>query len=248
MNVRELLIAMTGFYKGFDAPAVTAGADVFKRKLERYEGDELANAWVEVAAEFKPTGMKPYPLPSDFHDVLPRAAKMPKGAGGPVLDRKGHAERKAKLVADWIEQERGEVARSYGPRVAFWCESEVRDRADTLAWKTGEDAPASISLADKDVLRIFESIVSRDRMDAFGGWPIGRLSAPLWEEQMQICRGHVLAGRYSRDNVAHPVETVPRKKGMVAPTVTLEPSEFSEVGPVPPWIDDGAPERDSVPE
>jgi hypothetical protein len=244
MNVRELLIAMTGGFKGFDAPAVTAMADVFKRKLERYEGPELANAWVEVAASFKATGNKPYPLPSDFEDVLPRAVKMPKSAGGVALDFKGHGERKAVMVDGWRQGQRPEIAATYGPRVAFWCEAEVRERAGLLAWKNGDDAPGSVRLSDKDVATIFESAVSRDRADTFG-----TVAHPdSWRDQMEQCRAHVVAGRYSREEIAEPVAS-PRSTRKPRPTVDLRPGEFTEVeiGEPPAWIADG-PDHDGVPE
>jgi hypothetical protein len=237
MNVRELLIAMTGGFKGFDAPAVTAMADVFRRKLERYEGPELANAWVEVAASFKATGNKPYPLPSDFEDVLPRAAKMPKSAGGSPLDFKGHGERKAALLDDWCQVQRPEIAATYGPRVAFWCEAEVRERAGLLAWK--EDAPTTIRLGEEDIKKIFESVVSRDRMDAFGPAVLGKPAyGETAQEQMEKCRTIVVRGGYSSEEIAEPVEA--RRPAHKGPTVDLRPEEFT-VGDVPPWLDDGAP-------
>jgi hypothetical protein len=235
MNVRELLIAMTGGFKGFDAPAVTAMADVFKRKLERYEGPELANAWVEVAASFKATGNKPYPLPADFEDVLPRAAKMPKGSG-PVLDFKARGERKSALMEEWRASQRPEIANMLGPRVAFWCEAEVRDRAGLLAWKS--DAPTTIRLGDKDIKKIFESVVSRDRMDAFGPAVLDKPAyGEVAREQMEKCRTIVARGGYSREEIAEPVEG--RRPAHKGPTVDLREDEFTETPP--PWLDDGAP-------
>jgi hypothetical protein len=247
MTVDDVLDRLIGAFPGFDAGAVVAMADVFRRKLERYEGPELANAWVEVAASFRPTANKRYPAPADFEEVLPRAAKMPKGASGKALDLKGHAERKSALLQEWGREQRPEIARVYGPRVAFWCESEVRDRASLIAWKDGTntDAKINVRLSDKDIARIFESTVSRDRMDTFGtvGHP------ETWREQFEACRVHVVAGRYSREEIAEPVAS-PRSTRKPRPTVDLRPGEFTEVevGPVPGWIDDGAPERDAVPE
>lgn len=232
MTVDDVLEKMIGAFRGFDSAAVTAMRDVFQRKLGRHEGAELANAWTEVASSFKPTGMKPYPAPADFEEVLPQSAKMPRGQA-PRLDFKGHAERKAALAADWNEWQRPAIAEQFGPRVAFWCEQEVRGRAGTLAWK---DEAATVRLGSDDIAKIFESVVSRDRMDTFGV-----VSHPeTWRDQFEQCRAHVVAGRFSRDEIAEPV-VAPRGKPR-GPTVDLRPEEFTEVPP--PWLDDGAPPAD----
>ena len=237
MTVDDVLEKMIGAFRGFDSAAVTAMRDVFTRKLERYEGAELANSWTEVASSFKPTGMKPYPAPADFEEVLPRAAKMPKGQT-PGLDFRGHAARKAALLEDWRQGQHQDICERFGPRVAFWCEHEVRSRAQGLAWK--EDT-ASVRLSDKDVAAIFESAVSRDRMDTFG------LAAhpETWRAQMEQCRVHVVAGRFSREEIAEPI---PSPKGRPARTVDLRPDEFTEVPPVPGWLSDGAPAHEAEPE
>ncbi len=237
MTVDDVLEKMIGAFRGFDSAAVTAMRDVFQRKLGRHEGAELANAWTEVASSFKPTGMKPYPAPADFEEVLPQSAKMPKGTSAAALDFKGRAERKAVLLADWAQWQRPEIAEQFGPRVAFWCEQEVRGRAGTLAWK---DEAATVRLASTDIARIFESVVSRDRMDTFGV-----VSHPeTWREQFEQCRAHVVAGRFSRDEIAEPV-AAPKGKPR-GPTVDLRPEEFVEVPP--PWLSDGAPAHEAEPE
>jgi len=243
MTVQEILAAMIGAFRGFDNAAVLAMQPVFEQKLAKYEGPELRNAWIEVASSFKRTAATPYPMPHDFEQVLPRAAKI---KGGPALDREGHRTRKDGFLADWRQWERPAIETAYGPRVAFWCESEVRSRADTLAWRTDEDAPKGIRLAAADVAKIIESVVSRDRMATFGA---AVLDKPAYgeaaREQFEACRVHVLAGRFSYNEIAEPVKPKATRPG---PTVDLRPDEFVEVGEPPPWVTEGTAEHGEVPE
>ena len=233
MKVPELLEAMIGYFKGFDAPAVTAAAPIFVRKLEKYEGPELANAWVEVAASFKPTGMKPFPVAADFETVLPQPNRV---KGGPALDKEAHARRKSELVTDWRRAQLPQVAQEYGTRVAFWAEAEIRSRAGDLAWK-GDAAPSTIRLNDAQLKLILESVVSRDRMDAFGGHILGRTdSFDAWQEQMAHCRWHVVAGRYSIEETPQAArQAKPKRSG---PVVDVEAVEIGEpparLGEAPP--------------
>lgn len=192
MTVQELMLAMVAAYKGMDQSAVSALGPVFKQKLEKYEGKELAAAWVEVASGFDAKPSKPYPLPKDFELVLPAARKMP---SGPRLDREAHAKRKADLVSGWIGTQKRAIGTQYGPRVAFWCESEVRARADSLAWRP--EPPIGITLSSNDVERIFQSVVSRYRIDTFGYQR--NVPADLWTDQMVRCGELVRAGQFSRD-------------------------------------------------
>jgi hypothetical protein len=169
---------------------------------------------------------------------------MPKSAGGAALDFEGRDERKAALVDEWRRGQCQDIVETMGPRVAFWCEAEVRERAGLLAWKNGDDAPASVRLSDKDVATIFESAVSRDRADTFGVV----VHPDLWRDQMEQCRAHVVAGRYSREEIAEAVAS-PRSTRKPRPTVDLRPGEFTEVeiGEPPAWVADG-PDHDGVPE
>jgi len=240
MTVKELLMAMAAAYRGFDEAAVDAMAPVFRQKLEKYEGKELANAWIEVAASFDAKPSKPYPLCADFEKVLPQPNRI---KGGPALDKEAHARRKNDLVIDWRREQMPQVAREYGARVAFWAESEVRTRAGDLAWK-GEDAPSTIRLSDGDLKRVLESVASRDRMDAYGAQILGRTdSFDAWQEQMGHCRGHVLAGRYSIEETPQAArQAKPKRSG---PVVDVE---AVEIGEPPAWLNDGPPQPEEVPE
>lgn len=237
MTVIEILRAMAAAYKGFDEAAVAAMAPVFERKLERYQGQELANAWVEVASSFDAKPSKPYPLPADFEAVLPRAAKI---KTGPALDREAHRRRKGELMADWVQWQRPAVLDAYGPRVAFWCEDLVRTKADLLAWSL--DSPEVIRLKEEEIVKVYQSVVSRDRVDAFGAATLGNKRLyDAWAEQWGQCREHVLAGRYSEEEIA---KRVPNAKPKAAGPIFE--GEFTEAPP--PWLEDGAPEPAEVPE
>src|SRR5262249_27261811 len=146
-----------------DDGAVTAMWPIFKRKLSRYEGAELENAWAEVASSFDPTRNKPYPVPKDFEAVLPVPGKL--RATAPALDFKGRTARRAELVAGWLAEQGLEIRTTHGPRVAFYCEMEVRQRAGNLAWGEGT---RSIRLSVEDVKLMEDRIVSSDRLDVFG--------------------------------------------------------------------------------
>lgn len=182
---------MIGAYKGFDDAAVAATIGAFRQKLEKFEGKELASAWVEVVSGFDPTARKPYPLPKDFEEVLPKPRRM---RDGPALDIKGHGARREALVSNWETVHWPTIREQYGARVAWWCYVEARERAHNLAWKA--ESAENVWLTARDIDRVVEGIVSRDRTDTFGG-DVARMDPEGWKGQMDQCRVHVLAGRFS---------------------------------------------------
>lgn len=200
MTINELLEAMIGAYKGFDDSAVAATIGAFRQKLEKFEGKELASAWVEVVSGFDPTARKPYPLPKDFEEVLPKPRRM---RDGPTLDIKGHGERRAKLLADWELAQRPDIEAEFGPRIGVWCSIVAQDRAHNLAWKP--EGPEKVRLDDEAIAKVVQGVVSQDRMDTFGGISL-RGDGHVWQSEMERCRAHVLAGRYSHKEIVAPVQ------------------------------------------
>lgn len=223
MTVKELLLKMAAAYRGFDAEAVAAMHAVFVQKLEKYEGAELANAWIEVASSFDAKPSKPYPLPKDFESMLPQPARM---KSGPALNFKAHAERRKQLVDEWCARQRPEIEAVAGPRVAFACEQDMRDRAGLLAWR---DDVATITLSQEDVDKACARLASSDRMHTFGAAALrADDGGEIWSQQMDLCRTHVLAGRYSANEIAVPVDS-PRPRPKKNVVVDVLPPDWNEV-------------------
>jgi hypothetical protein len=222
MTLKELMAAMIAVYKGLDEEAVTAAWPAYRQKLEKFEGKELAGAWVEVVSGFSPTPRQPFPLPKDFEAVLPQPNRL---RGTPAIDFKGHATRRAQLLDNWAIDQGNDLGAVHGQRVAFWCLIEARRQADDLAWKP--ESADRVWLSGEKVLQVIQGVVSRDRMDTFG-WPAEKMHPEEWKRQMEECRGYVLAGHYSKKEIATPVQNMRRGPPAKTP-VDLEPGDWFEV-------------------
>src|SRR5690349_20603423 len=92
-----------------------------------------------------------------------------------------------------------------------------------LAWR--EDVEA-ITLSAADLETIAQRICSSDRVGTFGIGVLGRNdSFDAWREQMEHCRTHVLAGRFTYDETPQAVrQAKPKRSGPVfdAPVVDVE--------------------------
>lgn len=235
MKVAEVLKAMAGAYKNFDADAAMALAPAFVAKLERHEGPDLAAAWLEVVANFDPTARKPYPVPKDFEGVLP--GRMAKLSSGPSLDFKGHDLRKQQLVEDWKTGQGVEISQKFGPRVFSWCEGEVRQKAGLAAWK---ENPGDIRLTQAQIEAVFQSVASRDRLEVFGASALREENPRRWIEQMDRCRAHVVAGRFSYQEEAQLLPPQPAAAKRVRAEVLGASS-----GPLPEAVYEDVPEGEN---
>src|SRR5690242_12936772 len=98
MTVAELLQLIIARFQGATPESLKAVKSSYYKRLEKHEGDLLADAWDAVVGEFKANYHNPFPLPADFEKHLP-TGKLDLGpASGPRVDLAGHHDRKQRLI------------------------------------------------------------------------------------------------------------------------------------------------------
>ncbi len=192
MTVKELLEAIANLYSGATADALKSFKGVFYARLQRHEGPKLAAAAEEIFATFKATGVNRFPIPLDFEKLLPSQFSL-KGTGGPALDLKGHAMRKANLLSDWWELQGDSIRAQHGNAVARSCEHRARQIAHDRAWASD---PKAIELDMVDIDQCRRQVISSERMLAHGAYSLRRSDPALWERQMAEC-AHLVANGVS---------------------------------------------------
>lgn len=190
MTVAELLSAIIAAYPGANPDALATFRPVFQARFQHREGPALARAAAEVFGSFKATHRQPFPIPVDFEQHL--TPILPKGEGGPVLDLKGHRDRKEALMADWEDRQGRGITAARGTKIAASCRSLARDIAHMRAWSTD---PTPVILTAEQIQRREDHVVSSERMATYGAHCIRNENAEAWQAQVDELRPIVREGR-----------------------------------------------------
>ncbi len=180
MTVAELLASILRAYPGADEGAIATFKPVFYARFKHREGERLKAAAEEVFATFNATARKPFPIPNDFEEHMPRSHPTIAGEGPLRAALVAREARWRKLFGEWY-QVQGVRLKGNRPQPVFdACILEAKD----LCEKADERTARVILSAEQ--IRICEArALSQSRVRMFGALP---KTNEAWDNQFEQVR------------------------------------------------------------
>lgn len=234
MTVSQLLEFLSAAFPAFNASAAGAWAPVFRARLVRHEGPNLAKAYADVLGSFTVKGSKSlFPVPADFEAHLPNLKRdMGKDEAGKPIDLAGRKRRADSLFANWRAGQ-GTRASKGNPALMRALEDMARPLADILGWN---ENPEPLVLTRDQLKIVAQRAISFERMQRYGQPP--RDPAKWWEQIQSVAAGwdiHITPEWWDKETAAtltNPeghVSRVERVRALRASTSELPPPPTLEM-------------------